>query len=708
MSCIQTRKHSLPWCAVLVLIASAVGCNSGGSGGSSTITQASSVRVESLTTSAVSGGTQVQFQLSSVDANPGAVSLAFSQDRGLDYFPATIDGQTEDLSTSESGITYTVIWQHNIDVVAQNQGDVIVRLTPRDEKTGASGPHSYSTVIAIGENNPPTIHSVETPTDPQGGEVVVNYEISDPQADRVELNVHYSVNGGASWAPATVTTTGDGIEAIPTSVSATTRSFSWFPQVDLPSTLASSAQLRLTARDTSNGNTVTTNDFPLMLLAPRLDVLTIGDIPKEMNGSIDYTTEGGNVVDFHMQVPPHGFELTLRFTPTPGGLAVDPDSISVTCDRAMGAFTAGSELGGEFSVNQTQARWLVPEEFALANGFATFTARVSDTLGNASNALQLEVEVVTAHGGNRPFDTVDLWWLDFGRDQFSIASTGTSSVTVTSSAGANGEPDFNEDLEIIGLRSPDPLPASGAVNTNAIVLAEVKDAIIGHLSYLYGGDPDGNGGDLYSPRLGFTAVPGGHRSSIRVGGDDAVAGYTLGRAHFDHRNATGNHNTSSSLGCFTTNFIGYYINSSSLFRSRFDPLIRGRGTPVGEDPNDAVVLHPNFVRLSAANTAAQNDRYDDIHVAIDALARAVGVILAHEIGHSIGLCSNGPLPGGLFGGVRGPSWSGGFTNSFHFDSPGSNIMAAALSFSGSISAGSNGYHFNEVNRAYLSEMILLR
>ena len=36
-----------------------------------------------------------------------------------------------------------------------------------------------------------------------------------------------------------------------------------------------------------------------------------------------------------------------------------------------------------------------------------------------------------------------------------------------------------------------------------------------------------------------------------------------------------------------------------------------------------------------------------------------------------------------------------------------NLMAAALSFSGSLITGSSGYRFNELNRAYLSESTVL-
>jgi hypothetical protein len=93
--------------------------------------------------------------------------------------------------------------------------------------------------------------------------------------------------------------------------------------------------------------------------------------------------------------------------------------------------------------------------------------------------------------------------------------------------------------------------------------------------------------------------------------------------------------------------------------------------------------------------------------AVDSLARVVATILAHEIGHSIGLVANGAPSPGLFGGEYNASFAGPYTTDYHIDTPGNNIMAAAISFTSAIASGSNVPHFNEMNMAYLLERILV-
>ena len=302
-----------------------------------------------------------------------------------------------------------------------------------------------------------------------------------------------------------------------------------------------------------------------------------------------------------------------------------------------------------------------------------------------------------------PFDWNDKWWLEFSGDRSATTSSGTSSITVTSTIGANGIPDHLEDLVVAGLHSFSPLAAASAQGVLTRVQGWIEESIIDRLETLYGGDNSPGG---FAPTLTFTGTSSNHASALRIGGDDSISGYTLGRAMIDHRNAVPNNNRSSNLGVFTTNMLQFYVNSYS-FRLRFQPLMPGLGTPVGEHILDANVLAIGFNRSDPTNTASENQRFDQVWNAIDGWSRIVSVVAAHEIGHSIGLCSNGAPPAGLFDGVTSAAFAGPYTTPYHIDTSGLNLMSSALGLNGALVSGPEGYHFNDLNCCYLREWTLL-
>ena len=537
----------------------------------------------------------------------------------------------------------------------------------------------------------------------QGGEVLLSYELADAQEDHASVLLEYSTDNGATWQGGTVGASGDGATPLASTSAGTAHTISWWAQVDVEGLVSNNVKVRLTPIDTLAGNTLESSSFSVNLIPPRVDTFTLGSIPDSMNGRESFTS-GGGVVDFHFYVPNSGFTLTVDCRTAAGGNLLDLSTLTVTANQPLGDWAAGTELADQFTFDGNVAQWTIPSDRPLPFGDVVFTSAIGDVLGNLSPLQEFDLRVIPAGPAERPFDQVDTWWIDFGIDQFSTSFASTSTVSVTSTLGGNGKADYLEDLEILGLQGTDGSPQTSELN--GVVREWVMTETVGRLRELFGGSFDGTTPG-YNPRLQFTRTPGGHRSAIRVGGGDDVPGFTIGRAQFDYRNGSGNINVSPTLGIFVTNLIEFYINTSFTFRDRFDPLIPNRGAPIGQDAMDSVVLHPDFERFSPANTLDENRRYDDIASAVDALARSVSVILAHEIGHSIGLVANGVPPAGLFGGVTDAPFSSVYTNSFHLDVVGNNIMASALSFSSSLSAGSTRYSFNELTREYLRENVLL-
>lgn len=694
---------------ILALAHTLCGCAGGGGGsGASLVMQPSSVQEIGITPSLT--GTRVAFTLVSPESHTMSVIVEYSEDRGRTFHAAAIaEGATSRLAATPVGVRHSLTWAPLLDLAVTDQSDLVIRLVPRDEITGQAGASGTSPVFGLGHNTAPEVLSVTTPAEVMGGEIALSYQGQDAQEDHVCIRIEYSLDGGMTFHEGSATEDGDGASAVPFRSAAGPFVVHWNAQIDLPGVVAGDVRVRLTPVDAIPGSSATTLGFAVDLRPPSLEWITVGEIPDTMNGSTPYTDSNGSIVSFTLAVARADFELRVSWTAAGGAAEVDPNSLSVQADRALGptgGIGAGTELGHLFVAEGTDAVWTVRDTHRLPLDIVTFEATILDENGNRSAAARLSVTGTSAGAVERPFDTLDRWWLNFESDYFDIDFTGGATVTVDVVAGADGTADYEEDLYILGLRSSSPTSESADLDTNALVLSLVKDETIGRLRELYGGDFDGDEAG-YSTNLEFSLFSTGRRSSIRVGGDDANAGFAIGRAAFDQRNSIGNLNESTILGVFTTNMIEFYINSSYSFKAQFDALVPGRGIPVGEHALDDDVLGEGFDRLDPGNTTAQNQRYDRIWTAIHAWGRSVAVVAAHEIGHSLGMCANGAPPGGLFGNVIGPSFAGPYTNPYHFDSPGNNIMASSLSFSPSLNTGPTGYRFNELEVAYLREWILL-
>ncbi len=148
--------------------------------------------------------------------------------------------------------------------------------------------------------------------------------------------------------------------------------------------------------------------------------------------------------------------------------------------------------------------------------------------------------------------------------------------------------------------------------------------------------------------------------------------------------------------------------SDAEFQASFDPLMASRGgTPVGEDPLDAVVIAPDFDPGSA--TVEELARWDAIENAVDAFAQAIASVVAHESGHLLGLVAHGPAPAGLYGGTSGGKTDHNVTPSGAHPSE-NFLMNAGGTFSFDEMTGRNGSPlpvFRALDWAYLRDRVAL-
>jgi hypothetical protein len=329
-------------------------------------------------------------------------------------------------------------------------------------------------------------------------------------------------------------------------------------------------------------------------------------------------------------VPSDDFVINVSFTA--GGAAVNPDSFQTFLvrwgDPDVTPFTASFVLdatGGYAQIGPAQA---------LQAGSYTLYALVYDTEG-AVGWTDFSF-AVRARQGLPPIGTGQKLWYDFASDRDGVPG-----------------PDFPVDLETFGLGSPaDP-------GLSAQVEAAVIDAILARVSEAYHQqDPVGFGTfDPVDVTL-FSQDPGGSDvTRICIGGPDPSGGNAIGSILIDPLNSN-----RAGMECGTIPPTGIFPRAMTVYQSQsaFQLALGGLmpplgGTPVGEDPLDAIVLAPGFDPGTAS--APELARHGVIDFGIRAYADALGSIVAHETGHALGLVAPGPPGAGLYGGTYGTKFS---------------------------------------------------
>ncbi|GAB4156342.1 MAG: hypothetical protein Fur0037_24670 [Planctomycetota bacterium] len=394
-------------------------------------------------------------------------------------------------------------------------------------------------------------------------------------------------------------------------------------------------------------------------------------------------------------LPPSGFTIDVSAA-DPAGASLDMGTIAVQLS-GPGAAPSSDAIYRDAKVDATAGalHYRVPSSAALAPGRWTALVAVADLSGNRSPVASIEFEVASPTAEILPFERTQVVWLRTDIDR-----------------SGNGIPDFDDDLMLLGLEaSGDP---SG---TNAFTRKLVLDAIVAEANSLLHRGENGEplGPDSVPLRFTTREPIGLAHMQMALGGLDPTGDPhrhfgdpstgILGRALYDYRNSTVNErNTMQSpgLGVFPAELYLFqarihsqvYPSFTTMFGQRFLPLSPDLGgTPAGAGPDDAAVLSRSFDYASA--TSSQRARYNAILSAADDWATAIGIIVAHEVGHSVGLVAPGDAPSGLFGDA-----------SLHdTEASAAEVMASAVGYEAMLTLD---YAFRDSDLAYLRQRILVR
>jgi hypothetical protein len=455
----------------------------------------------------------------------------------------------------------------------------------------------------------------------------------------------------------------------------------------------------------------TTPDAGPSPTAPPRVWLTVAEIPPAMNGSLDSILSS---LAWRLRVNRSFFTLDAYRAPESG--PVDWAASRIACDDGTGL----REVGPLEVMGTDHARVLVAPPgsgAALAEGPVVCALSAFAPDGRTSEAA-FAFDAATLPPDLDPFPAPETWLVTFTRDIFRTTVTPrgdqTAAVTSTHVPAGDGVPDLDEALFALGLASPDHPEATARVR------ADLARRVAALTRRFYGLDrPD----DPRAPRLVFAfegepeaapllvmtpaALDAEGVSRIAVGGDgdaeDQVAG-TFGRAWLDWNNQTPQDNTRHGVGVFPTALARAALNQpiAALLLGACRPDLGG--VPFGASPHDAA-----FIGLEVPPgdlPEASLERAELYGLVMRFVALGLASILAHEVGHSLGLVPSGPPPHGLFAEVS-VDFVASVTTAAHIDLPGLNLMQTGGSAQvGEILSGAEPA-FEPLSLAYLRRMLVV-
>lgn len=392
-------------------------------------------------------------------------------------------------------------------------------------------------------------------------------------------------------------------------------------------------------------------------------------------------------------VPNHGFSIDVSASDNTSQW-VDMGTVEVHF-QGNGVAPGAATLLPTSSFGYTNFRVEVPETAALTQGDWSMTVTVRDLSGNAGTSSPVALTVSAPTGQALPFERTQVVWVRSDLDR-----------------SGGGMPDFDGDLLLLGLTT-----AGDPIGTNAWMRNLVLNGILAKSNHLFGRGSRGEPIDAGSVGLRFTkrepiGLPhmqialGGldpEGSRTRVYGDESTG--VLGRAYYDYCNGNPSERNISmnpGLGVFcremwlyqTRIHLQVWPSWQTSFAQKFRPLSPDMGgTPAGAHALDAVVLSPSFDYATATTT--QRARWQVVMDAADDWASVMGIILAHEVGHSVGLVAPGAAPGGLYGDSSLHNTFAGATD----------VMAPSVGYEAMVTLD---YRFRDIDLAYLRQTVLLR
>ena len=152
--------------------------------------------IASVGSSGASGAITLTYDLTDSDSNPCSISAEFSKDGGTNWL--TTSNITGSTTSVIPGVGRTITWNSLADFTTK-EANVKIRLKPNDAL--GDGTTGVTPLFAVNNNSFPVVSSVSTVV--AGNSVTITYNLADGNSNPCNMSVHFSSDGGTSWAAAT-------------------------------------------------------------------------------------------------------------------------------------------------------------------------------------------------------------------------------------------------------------------------------------------------------------------------------------------------------------------------------------------------------------------------------------------------------------------------------------------------------------------------
>ncbi len=215
------------------------------------------------------GDVVIRYSLYDDEGDISAILPEYSINGGATWNEATTKGLTV------ASYTGDLIWESVADMDGTDSTEVVFRITPEDNDIGEPG---LTPPFQVDNNHIPKVNVADYERE-QTGDVSVVYNVNDRENDYVGLAVEYSLDGGATFNPATVTGKTEDVGPTPYEGSLTWNSVSDIPGVD-----SSQVVIRITPSDNDTGESGQNNLFQVDNSSE--PSVTLAAITEEQSGGV--------------------------------------------------------------------------------------------------------------------------------------------------------------------------------------------------------------------------------------------------------------------------------------------------------------------------------------------------------------------------------------------------------------------------------------